>query len=145
MACIITAPTLLACNDKQGGAKKLEVVAWTSDFDDGTATYIEIPLDANSAYGKETPTVNADNHTSYITEEVMFKVAGLGNFASYNEFVKAILIFRITLFDDTTAIYGAFKGLSFSGGERTTGQNMEDFQGSTMTYSGVSPTGATIA
>ena len=143
MACNIVAPTLLSCNDLTAGAKKLEVVAWSPTFDESTATFTEIPLEANYAYGKETGTADPVNKTISFEQEVMFKVAGIGNFTSYEDFIKSILIIRITLFDDTKVTYGLFRGLSGSG-ERNTGENMTDFQGSVLTFKGVSPTAAVV-
>jgi len=143
MACTITAPTLQACNDLQGGVKTLEVAPWIAGFDAGTATWTTIPLLPNSSYGKETPTVSAENQTVYFTHEVFFKVNGLSNFTGWANLVKGRVCARVTGYDSHTIAYGIESGLSFSGGERGTGQNMEDTYGSTLTFTGVSSVTAT--
>ena len=139
MACTITAPTLQNCNDLNGGVKGLELALWDEDFDASTATWVVIPLSANSAYAKETPSVSGENNTSFFTHEVFFKINGIDNFTGWESLVRARLAARITTFTDATLVYGKANGLSFSGGERGSGQNLEDLVGSTMTYTGVSP------
>ena len=143
MACTITAPTLNACNDLQGGAKQIELAPWAEDFDPVTATWTPIPTLVNSVYGKETPTVNADNQTSFFTHEVYFKINGIDNFTGFGNLVRAKVVARITTYTDATLVYGEEQGLNYSAGERNTGQNMEDMPGSLMTYSGVSSVEAT--
>ena len=138
MSCILTAPTLQACNDLKGGAKKLEIAAWSASFDPATGPWTEIPTLQNSVYGKETPTVSGENQTAFFTHEVFFKINGITNFPGWGEMVQARIVARVTSYDDSTIDYGLEGGLSFSGGERGTGQNMEDMPGSTLTYTGVS-------
>ena len=139
MACTITAPTLNVCNDLQGGVKILSLAPWEEAFDPVTATWTVIPLHVNSASVKETPSVNSANSTAYYTHEVSFKVNGISNFAGFGDLAKARICAKAELYDGTTVIVvGIEKGLSFSGGERGTGMNMEDAIGSTMTFSGVS-------
>lgn len=138
MACTITAPTLNSCNDLQGGAKQIELAPWTEDFDAGTAIWTIIPTLVNSVYGKETPTVNADNQTSSFSLEVYFKINGIDNFTGFGDLVRAKVAARVTTYTDSTLVYGSENGLNYSAGERNTGQNMEDMPGSLMTYTGVS-------
>lgn len=142
MACTIVAPTLQVCNDLKGGVKKLEFALWDNAFDALTATWTVIPLAVNSAYGKDTPTVNAENNTSFFTHEVFLKINGIDNFTGWEAMVQARIVARITTHTDSTLVYGAEHGLSFSGGESGTGQNIEDLIGSTMTYSGVQESAA---
>lgn len=142
MPCVIVAPTRQSCNDLKGGAKKLEIATWTSDFDPVTGPWTEIPTLVNSVYGKDTPTVSATDQTTFFTHEVFFKINGLSNFPGWEDMVQARIVARITDYEESTIDYGLDFGLSFSGGERGTGQNLEDMPGSTLTYSGVSATAA---
>jgi len=138
MSCTLTAPTLNSCNDLKGGVKTFEIALWEESFDSATATWVTIPLRPNAAYGKDTPTVNAENNTSFFTHEVFFQINGIDNFTGWGDMVQARIAARATTYTDATLVYGVESGLSFSGGERTIGQNLEDLIGSTLTYTGVS-------
>ena len=140
MSCTLTAPTLQSCNDLKGGVKQLEIALWEEAFDAATATWVVIPLRPNAAYAKDTPTVNAANNTSFFTHEAFFQINGIDNFTGWEDMVQARIAVRVTTFTDATLVYGSESGMSYSGGERTVGQNLEDLIGSTLTYQGVSST-----
>jgi len=142
MPCNITAPDIQTCNDLQGGVKKVEIAAWADGAN--PSSYTVIPVMVNSASGKDTPNVNPANQTTSFTHEVYFKVNGNMDFIGYADLVSSRIVAKLTLYDGTALTYGIENGLSYSGGEKTTGLNMEDASGITFTYTGVSTVPAAI-
>jgi len=137
MACIITSPTVTDCNDLSGGVKKLELALWEKDFDESTATWVEILLAPNSADWEEVTSTDSKTKVTTYAQTLNFTSVGLGSLAGVGTFASLIVAAKITDYDDDVVMLGAQFGLSNNGSKAFLARELEGGQGYEFSFSGV--------
>ena len=138
MACTITSPTVIDCNDLSGGIAKLELAPWVAGFDASTATFVEMKLAPNSSDWEEVSTTDPKTKVSTYAQTLNFVAQGIASFADFGTLAHWIVVAKVTDYSGDIKLLGVPMGLSNNGSRQFVAREFEGGQGFECSFTGIS-------
>ena len=142
MACTITSPTIVDCNDLSGGIKKLELSQWSADFNAVSATWVEMVLAPNSSDWEEASTTDPKTKVTTYAQTLNFMAQGIASVSDWGNLTQWIVVAKVTDYQGNIKLLGVDMGLSNNGSRMFESREFEGGQGYEASFTGVSPSSA---